>query len=85
MPCLYLGSKPDTALSEIRPHTGDRACVAEFTPKRQLDSNESKETLVKPFQLFLLTDPSEMGKMLEAILLNDLVGELILTCGNNNT
>lgn len=66
IPYLYLGSKPDTALSEIRPHTGDRACVAEFTLKDNLiliDLSNPRET-VSPF---LLTDPGEMGKMLADI------------------
>lgn len=66
IPYLYLGSKPDTALSEIRPHTGDRACVAEFTLKDNLtliDLRNPRET-VSPF---LLTDPGEMGKMLADI------------------
>lgn len=30
IPYLYLGSMPDTAISEIRPHTGEIATVAEF-------------------------------------------------------
>lgn len=28
---LYLGSEPDTAVAEVRPHTGERACIARFT------------------------------------------------------
>lgn len=31
IPYLYLGSNAVTAVAEIRPHTGDRACVATFT------------------------------------------------------
>ncbi len=31
IPYLYLGSSPVVAISEIRPHTGERACVADFT------------------------------------------------------
>ncbi|MBZ9649765.1 RES family NAD+ phosphorylase [Sphingobium sp. 3R8] len=30
IPYLYLGSKPETATAEIRPHTGEVACVADF-------------------------------------------------------
>src|SRR5262245_3392924 len=30
IPYLYLGSTPQTAASEIRPHTGEKACVADF-------------------------------------------------------
>jgi hypothetical protein len=31
IPYLYHGSSPETALSETRPHTGEKACVADFT------------------------------------------------------
>lgn len=31
IPYLYLGSQVETAVSEIRPHTGEIACVADFT------------------------------------------------------
>lgn len=31
IPYLYLGSTEETAISEVRPHTGDKACVADFT------------------------------------------------------
>ncbi|WP_244510957.1 RES domain-containing protein [Mesorhizobium sp. LCM 4576] len=31
IPYLYLGSLPETAAAEIRPHTGEVACVADFT------------------------------------------------------
>lgn len=31
IPYLYLGSAPDTAIAEIRPHTGETASVAQFT------------------------------------------------------
>lgn len=30
IPYLYLGSDPASAISEVRPHTGETACVAEF-------------------------------------------------------
>ena len=53
IPYLYLGSTPDTAISEIRPHTGDRVCVAEFRTPRYLglvDLRNPKET-VSPFEL----------------------------------
>lgn len=30
IPYLYLASTPETAASEIRPHTGEKICVAEF-------------------------------------------------------
>lgn len=30
IPYLYLASDPKTSIAELRPHTGERACVAEF-------------------------------------------------------
>lgn len=31
IPYLYLGSTASTAIAEIRPHTGEKACIASFT------------------------------------------------------
>lgn len=36
IPYLYLGSTPLTASSEVRPHTGETACIAEFKVKAGL-------------------------------------------------
>ncbi len=36
IPYLYLASTPDTAIAEIRPHTGDHATVGRFTAKSNL-------------------------------------------------
>ena len=73
IPYLYLGSEPETALSEIHPHTGDMACVAEFTLSDNLtliDLRDPRKT-VSPF---LLSDPSEMGKMLADIPFLEQIG-----------
>jgi len=53
IPYLYLGSNPVTAISEIRPHTGERACVAEFTPRRRLRIVDLRNPrkMVSPFLL----------------------------------
>lgn len=61
IPYLYLGSKPETAASEVRPHTGEVACVADFTiPQiRAVDLRYPRE-LVSPF---ILTDASEIGQL----------------------
>jgi hypothetical protein len=62
IPYLYLGSTPDTAISEIRPHTGDRVCVAEFRTPRYLglvDLRNPKKT-VSPFELGEATDILQM-------------------------
>lgn len=62
IPYLYLGSAPDTAIAEIRPHTGEVASVAEFNlqgPITAVDLRNPRE-LVSPF---LLQDASEVGRM----------------------
>lgn len=62
IPYLYLGSIPETAVSEIRPHTGETATVAEFI----LEDGLAIVDLRKPKQHvspFLLSDASDIGKM----------------------
>jgi hypothetical protein len=62
IPYLYLGSKPETAASEVRPHTGEVACVAEFhiaDPLRAVDLRNPRK-LVSPF---LLADASAIGQL----------------------
>jgi hypothetical protein len=62
IPYLYLGSTPGTAISEIRPHTGETACVADFTTPRNLklvDLQNPKKT-VSPF---LLIDAEDICSM----------------------
>lgn len=53
---LYLGSTRDTALAEVRPHTGDVACVAEFavTNMKVVDLRNPR-SLISPFP-FVLDD-----------------------------
>jgi len=36
IPYLYLGSEPASAVAEVRPHTGETACVADFTLREEL-------------------------------------------------
>lgn len=53
IPYLYLGSKEETAVSEIRPHTGECACIADFTLRDNLtliDLRNPRE-LISPFLL----------------------------------
>lgn len=58
IPYLYLGSRPDTAISEIRPHTGEMACVADFTTPETLKLIDlrSPRQMVSPFLLEDATD-----------------------------
>lgn len=61
IPYLYLGSKPETATAEIRPHTGEVACVADFTiPNIRAVDLRHPRRLVSPF---ILTDASEIGQL----------------------
>jgi len=62
IPYLYLGSSPVAAISEIRPHTGERACVADFTtpPNLKLIDLRNPRKMVSPF---LLEDASDIGRM----------------------
>ena len=61
IPYLYLGSNPITAISEIRPHTGEVACVAGFTTRRGLRVVDLRHPrkMVSPF----LLDASDIGRM----------------------
>jgi hypothetical protein len=62
IPYLYLGSAPDTAISEIRPHTGEIACVADFTTPAGLKLVDLRvpRKMVSPF---LLADAVDIGRM----------------------
>jgi len=52
IPYLYLGSTPSTAVAEIRPHTGEAACVAEFRlPNLRVVDLRAPRTRVSPFTL----------------------------------
>jgi len=62
IPYLYLASTNATAISEIRPHTGEIACVADFrTPPglRLIDLRRPRK-MVSPF---LLEDAEDIAKM----------------------
>jgi hypothetical protein len=62
IPYLYLGSTHVTAISEIRPYTGEVACVAEFsTPNNlKLVDLRNPKTMVSPF---LLDDTDDIKRM----------------------
>ena len=74
IPYLYLGSKPETAISEIRPHTGDVACVADFSipaSTRVIDLRDP----IKLASPFLLGDPSAVGQLRADIPFLERLGE----------
>lgn len=74
IPYLYLGSTPETAVAEIRPHTGESACVAEFTiPSIRAVDLRAPRTRISPFGL----NDGEIGQMhADLPLLERLGGEL---------
>jgi len=62
IPYLYLGSLPDTAVAEIRPHTGELACVAKFNipnPLTVVDLRNPRK-IVSPF---ILAEADAIGQM----------------------
>jgi hypothetical protein len=62
IPYLYLGSTQGTAISEIRPHTGEIACVADFRTANGLKLVELR-TPRKMVSPFLLEDAKDIGMM----------------------
>lgn len=73
IPYLYLGSKPETAVAEIRPHTGEVACVADFAiPEiRAVDLRDPRK-LVSPF---ILEDASAIGQLRADLPFLERLGE----------
>lgn len=52
IPYLYLGSSPSTAVSEVRPHTGEAASVAKFTvPELKAVDLRRPRKRISPFGL----------------------------------
>ena len=62
IPYLYLGSLPDTAIAEIRPHTGEVACVGKFKLQRKITvvDLQNPRKLVSPF---ILEDAKSIGQL----------------------
>jgi len=74
IPYLYLASTEDTAISEIRPHTGELACVADFRTPNELkvvDLRRPKK-MVSPF---LLEDAEDIGRMRSDLPFLERLGE----------
>jgi hypothetical protein len=74
IPYLYLGSKPETAASEVRPHTGETACVADF----KIDGSFHAVDLRDPRKLvspFLLDEPGAIGQLRADIPFLERLGE----------
>lgn len=74
IPYLYLGSTPETAASELRPHTGETASVADFTIPDTLKAVDLRNPrkLVSPFRL---GETSTIGQLRAVIPLLERLGE----------
>ena len=74
IPYLYLGSSPVTAASEIRPHTGEYACVADFDVPSDMKAVDLRNPrkLVSPF---LLEDTEAIGSLRADIEFLEYLGE----------
>jgi hypothetical protein len=74
IPYLYVGSQPDTAIAEVRPHTGEMACVADFTITGGLTAVDLRNprALVSPF---LLADAGAIGQLRADIPFLERLGE----------
>ncbi len=75
IPYLYLGSHPETAVAEVRPHTGDVACVADFTiavPLKRIVDLRNPRKHVSPF---LLADGGAIGQLRADIPFLERLGE----------
>ncbi|WP_104177907.1 RES family NAD+ phosphorylase [Cryobacterium sp. Y50] len=74
IPYLYLGSTPTTAVAELRPHTGEKACIAEFElPELKFADLRNPRKLTSP----LVGDESEIIRLRADLpLLERLADEL---------
>lgn len=74
IPYLYLGSSPETALAETRPHTGEKASVADFTIPSGLTLLDlrSPRAIVSPFDL---GDEDQIGLLRSDIDFLERLGE----------
>lgn len=72
IPYLYLGSMPETAIAELRPHTGDVACVADFTiPSIRAVDLRNPRQHISPF---FLSDMESIGQLRVDIPLLERLG-----------
>lgn len=62
IPYLYLGSTEQTAIAEVRPHTGEVLCVADFTLAADLQMIDLRDpkSLISPF---FFGDEDQIGAM----------------------
>lgn len=74
IPYLYLGSLPETAAAEVRPHTGEIACVADFAVMQPLTAVDLRDPR-KSVSPFLLADAGAIGQLRADIPFLERLGE----------
>ncbi len=73
IPYLYLGSLPETAIAEVRPHTGEVACVATFKiPDIKAADLRNPRKLVSPF---ILEDARQIAQLRADLPFLERLGE----------
>lgn len=73
IPYLYLGSLPETAIAEVRPHTGEVACVATFEiPNIKAADLRNPRELVSPF---ILEDARQIAQLRADLPFLERLGE----------
>lgn len=73
IPYLYLGSQPETAAAEIRPHTGEVACIADFhVPDIKVVDLRNPRRFVSPFDL---GEASKIGQLRADLPLLERLGD----------
>jgi hypothetical protein len=77
IPYLYLGSLPETAIAEVRPHTGELACVADFAVSIPLVAADLRNPrkLVSPF---ILGDPEAISQLRADIPFLERLGDELM-------
>jgi hypothetical protein len=78
IPYLYLGSQPLTAISEIRPHTGELVCVLDFKLPNDLQLIDLRNARAD-FSPFTFDDADRIGKVRNALPFLERLGDDLTT------
>jgi hypothetical protein len=78
IPYLYLGSKPLTAISEIRPHTGEFVCVLDFKLPNDLHVIDLRHARAS-FSPFTFDDATRIGNVRNALPFLERLGDDLTT------
>lgn len=71
---LYLGSTARTAVAEVRPHTGDRACIATFTMSRSIRAIDLRDPR-QSASPFILENAEQIAALRSGLPLLERLGE----------